>query len=61
MPYLMTFVPLILVIIFMYLIGRFCRNIAENKGYDGNMFFWMGVFFSIPTLIIVSLLPDHNL
>lgn len=64
MDQLVTFGPflmLLLVIPIMYLFGRFCSRIAESKGYDKRTFFWLGMFFTIPALIIISVMPDQHL
>jgi len=58
---LVTFVPLLILPVFMYLFGRFCSRIAESKGYDKKTFFWLGVFFNIPALIIISVMPANHL
>ena len=63
MDQLITFAPfnLLFLLAIVYLFGRFCSRIAESKGYDRRTFFWLGIFFTIPTLIIVSVLPDQRL
>jgi hypothetical protein len=64
MDQLMTFGPLLVLlfgILIMYLFGRFCSRIAESKGYDKRTFFWLGAFFTIPALIIISVMPDQRL
>lgn len=61
MDQLVTFVPLLILLVCMYLFGRFCSRIAESKGYDKRTFFWLGAIFTIPALIIVSVMPDQHL
>lgn len=61
MDQLVTFVPLLILPVFMYLFGRFCSRIAESKGYDNKTFFWLGVFFTLPALIIISVMPANHL
>jgi hypothetical protein len=61
MDLFVTFGPLLLLIIIMYLFGRFCSRIAESKGYDRRTFFWIGVFFTLPALIIILVLPDQHI
>lgn len=61
MDQLVTFLPLLILPVFMYLFGRFCSRIAESKGYDKKTFFWLGVFFNIAALIIISVMPANHL
>jgi len=63
MDQLVTFMPfnLLIVLAIMYLFGRFCGRMAERKGYDRRTFFWLGIFFTIPALIIISVLPEQHL
>lgn len=60
MPFLITVMPVLIGLAIMYFVGRFCSQVADTKGYDPRMFFWIGFFFPIPTLIIISLLPEHR-
>ena len=41
--------------------GLFCLNVAEEKGYNGFLWFTGGFFFSFIALIAVAGLPDKKL
>ena len=41
--------------------GLFCLNVAEEKGYNGFLWFIGGFFFSFIALIAVAGLPDKKL
>ena len=41
--------------------GLFCFNVAEEKGYNGFLWFIGGFLFSVIALIAVAGLPDRKL
>ena len=43
------------------IIGFFCSNVAEEKGYSGVGWFIAGFLFSFAALIAVAGLPDRKL
>ena len=39
--------------------GSVCKNIAQGKGYDEPIYFWLGFFFSLLGLMMVIMLPNR--
>ena len=48
-------------LIVFFLAGLFCFNVAEEKGYNGFLWFIGGFLFSFIALIAVAGLPDRKL
>ncbi len=48
-------------LIVFFIAGLFCFNVAEEKGYNGFLWFIGGFLFSFIALIAVSGLPDKKL
>ena len=48
-------------LIVFFIAGLFCFNVAEEKGYNGFLWFIGGFLFSFIALIAVAGLPDKKL
>ena len=48
-------------LIVFFIAGLFCFNVAEEKGYNGFLWFIGGFLFSFIALIAVAGLPDRKL
>ena len=48
-------------LIVFFIAGLFCFNVAEEKGYNGFLWFIGGFLFSVIALIAVAGLPDRKL
>ena len=48
-------------LIVFFIAGIFCFNVAEEKGYNGFLWFIGGFLFSFIALIAVAGLPDRKL
>ena len=51
----------IISLVVFFITGLYCLNVAEEKGYNGFLWFVGGFLFSFAALIAVAGLPDRKL
>ena len=51
----------IISLVVFFITGLYCLNVAEEKGYNGFLWFVGGFLFSFAALIAVAGLPDKKL